>query len=132
MVKTAGIGLLVLLLFSGSAALAKEGKGITKGEWLRVLPFDVAGYFCQPEMFFRQCFEVTEHVCIQGVTSSIDACIETIGEKMPENLDGEAQVKWGSEIMSCTASVYEQAMRKQLVFKSSKKCESSEAWTKKE
>ena len=110
------------------AAQAGESQEVTRDEWLKSFPFEVVDYFCQESMFFMQCFEVTPHECIQVASSAVDACLEYMEAQLPDTLDKDARDLWGARLVSCAGSVYEQALRKRLMFKDGKKCTDPSRW----
>ena len=105
-----------------------QSREVARDEWLKSFPFEVVGYFCEGGMFFMQCFEVTPHECTQVSSSAVDACLEFMEEQMPDTLDKDARDLWGARLVSCAGSVYEQALRKRLLFKDTRKCNDPSNW----
>ncbi|UCG79042.1 MAG: hypothetical protein JSV21_04225 [Nitrospirota bacterium] len=99
---------------------------VPRDMWLDGMSKLLPEAFCQPEQFFRQCFEVSEETCQQTATSTTRDCIEKLKGEMPEMFDTENGQYWGTQVGACAGSSYSMALLKN--FKDTKKCNDPEAW----
>jgi len=100
---------------------------VTKTEWTKSMSTALPTYFCQPNQYFRQCFNVSAEVCEETALSATRVCIRNNFDKIPEIIiqpkDGR---QWGNVIGTCAGKAYGTVLIKQ--FKNTEKCKNVNNW----
>jgi hypothetical protein len=86
--------------------------------------------FCQPDQYFRQCFEVTEGECRELAKRTIRGCIERFEPTMPERFDSQSGEQVGRAIGECAGRDYENTLAQRNKRISSARCNDPAVWIK--
>lgn len=100
---------------------------ITREEWMDGMAGALPAVFCEPSMYFRQCFSVTEDECIEAALRATKVCLAKNREKIPPTLrqpdDGKI---WGTVIGGCAGTTYEISLGD--LKKNSPQCQDVSNW----
>ena len=121
--------LICALAFLAGAAHAAEPQAtmIPRKAWLSVMESALPAEFCKAEMYFRQCFTVTEGECLEAATRSTLTCIAQLETSIPDPLEAiEGGKHWGTKIGECAGAAYEVRLKKKLSTK--KECKDPLHW----
>jgi hypothetical protein len=86
--------------------------------------------FCEPEQYFRQCFEVTEAECLEVAKRTIRACIERYEPTMPEQFDSQSGEQVGRAVGACAGQDYEATFMQRNKRINSARCNDPAVWAK--
>lgn len=114
------------LLFGLSCSIAHAGQ-VTKAEWLAAMPSALSNYFCQPDQYFRQCFDVTAPRCQEVVESASVECLTNYQNDIPEVLNQPRDgTHWGQVVGRCVGQSYELSLTS--VRLSNRRCNDPSNW----
>jgi hypothetical protein len=115
--------LLLGLLFS-SYSYAVD---VSKNDWLTAMKSALPAAFCNSQMYFRQCFEVSAEECEETAASTTRICLKNNESEIPDVLhqpkDG---TRWGTVVGECAGSAYETTLIKKRI--SNSKCNDISNW----
>jgi hypothetical protein len=107
--------------------LAGQAQEVPRDKWLEVMTVTIPTYFCQPEQYFRQCFDVSAEECEQVALSGTRTCISKLQQQIPEMLQHPADSKaWGTRLGTCAGVAYEGTLADK--HKSDPKCQNAMNW----
>lgn len=100
---------------------------ISREDWMDSMSIALPAIFCQPEMYFRQCFDVTQTKCEETAVSVTRICLEKNKEKIPETLQQPQDgTSWGRVIGACAGESFELVLQKDRI--SNQKCDDPGNW----
>lgn len=97
--------LLLLVLCILSTEILAEG--IPKEKFLSAAETAFPVKFCNPQMPFRQCFNVTPQECEETVSSATRVCSKKLNNQIPNFIMSREEAgKIGKDIGSCTGQAF--------------------------
>ncbi len=109
--------LVVVVTSAGCVADAQEAppppaKLQLKGaEWVAAMKGALPQALCEPQQYFRQCFEVTKDACLAQATKESEACLAKYADKLPAVFNQpEDGTEWGAVVGRCAGVAYEKAL----------------------
>jgi hypothetical protein len=100
---------------------------VSKDEWVDSMFTHLPPLLCQPDQYFRQCFDVSNTQCEKTATSATRACLQKYKGEIPNTLkqpkDG---TYWGRILGSCVSDVYEKTLMEKRI--SNKRCNDPTSW----
>ena len=120
----AGMAAIVILPALSATAWSQE---VPKEQWLTAMETVVPSFFCGPEQYFRQCFQVSAAECEEAAASSTRVCLKRIEDQIPDILmqPGDGTF-WGNRIGQCAGVSYEAVLSAKRI--SSAKCNDVSNW----
>jgi hypothetical protein len=119
-----GILVAILVLLISASANPVE---ISKETWIDSMSTALPTVFCQPDQYFRQCFDVSQTECEEIAMSATRVCLQKYKDEIPNTLiqpkDG---AYWGRIIGSCAGEAYEMTLLKKRT--SNKRCNDLNNW----
>lgn len=116
--------LIIILALISAKSYSVE---VTKSDWLIAMKSALPTAFCNPSMYFRQCFKVTANQCEETALSATRICLENNKVNIPDILiqpkDG---THWGTIVGTCAGETYEKSLSKLKV--SNTKCNNAANW----
>jgi len=114
---------ILVLLISGTA----NPGGVSKEAWIDSMSTALPTAFCQPDQYFRQCFDVAQTECEESAMSASRVCLQKYKDKIPNTLtqpkDG---AYWERIVGSCAGEAYEMTLRKKRI--SDRRCSDPNNW----
>ena len=115
---------IIFLLLTSASANPEE---VSKDVWIDSMSTVLPTAFCQPDQYFRQCFDISQTECEETAISATRICLQKYKDKIPNILiqpkDG---AYWGRIIGSCAGEAYEMAFLKKRI--SNKRCNDPNNW----
>lgn len=100
---------------------------ISREDWINSMSATLPALFCQPEMYFRQCFNVTQTKCEETALSVTRICLEKNKDKIPETLQQPQDgTSWGTVVGACAGESFELVLQKNRI--SNQKCDDPSNW----
>lgn len=89
-------------------SVAVWSQEVPKEQWIIAMKTTVPAFFCGPEQYFRQCFQVSAPECEETAASSTRTCLRKIEGQIPDKLvqPGDGTF-WGNKIGQCAGIIYE-------------------------
>ena len=119
-------GILVVIFVVLISATANPGE-VSKEAWIDSMSTALPTAFCQPDQYFRQCFDVSQTECEETAMSATRVCLQKYKDKIPNTLtqpkDG---AYWGRIVGSCAGEAYEMTLLKKRI--SNKRCNDLNNW----
>jgi hypothetical protein len=119
-------GILVVIFVLLISASANSGE-VSKEVWINSMSTALPNAFCQPDQYFRQCFDVSQAECEETAMSATKMCLQKYKDKIPNTLiqpkDG---AYWGRIVGSCAGETYETTLLKKRI--SNKRCNDPNNW----
>ena len=101
------INCLPLLLLSSQVTAAE----VAKDDWVAHMTTSLPVYLCQPEQYFRKCFEVSAEQCEETMASATRVCLNQYDEAIPSTLSLPDEGRhWGTVVGTCTGTSFESTM----------------------
>lgn len=117
----------LLFLLAFTPPLATLAQEVPKDKWLDAMTVTIPTYFCQPEQYFRQCFDVTAEECEQVAKSGARNCISKMEHQIPDPLAHPVDSRaWGNRLGTCAGVAYEATLADK--HKSDPKCQDARNW----
>lgn len=85
---------------------ASKLEKIKKNEWVTQMRSKLTQEFCQADQYFLKCFDIDMQSCHQYVDICLSACLETISEKLPDELSNKDTRRWGPPLVYCSHEVF--------------------------
>jgi hypothetical protein len=117
----------VLPLLVSVNALADAS--IPKAQWIVQMQKLLPTTFCQPGMYFRECFKVTEAQCNEVASTTTHQCLKDVEDKLPATLDASSGRDWGTKVGTCAGGQFETSQMTKKV--ASAKCSDPSNWVPK-
>jgi len=114
------------LSLASCAAPPPPQETMPKEALLEAMESSLPAAFCREGFYFLSCFQMSAEACTNTATSTVRACIETLADKVPADVDRSAAGAWGERIGSCAGHGFELAEIQSKV--NSPKCEDPSAW----
>ena len=86
-------------------SLAQAGD-LTQEQWIDYMTKNLPIVFCNPNQYYRECFEFTQEECRENITFAIENCIDKNLDQMPEMFTIKSSRKWGSILEKCVDEEY--------------------------
>lgn len=81
------------------------GCKISSADWKREMETEVPNAFCDPQQYFRQCFDVDEATCRSTVAELMPACFAKL--QLPETMATGDGGKFGEKLGECIGGRYD-------------------------
>lgn len=120
--------LFLFLFVLGSFTLTLAEKRDFKKEMYTTLITDAPIKFCQPNLLFRECYQVTEAECKDIITLSMKACYKTFENNISDDLTMKQLIAQGGKIGECAGTLYEVILTK--ASKRDEECLKNPKWKK--
>jgi hypothetical protein len=119
-----GILVVVLVFLIPASANSQE---VSKEAWIESVSTALPTAFCRSDLYFRQCFDVSQTECEETAMSATRVCLQKYKNKIPNTLvqpkDGSY---WGNIIGACAGEAYEITLQKKRI--SNKRCNDPNNW----
>ena len=117
----------VLLVLPLVFPVAAQSQELPRDKWLEAMTVSVPTYFCKPEQYFRQCFEVEAGECEQVALSATRTCLSQMRERIPAVMRQPADGRvWGTRLGNCAGVAYEAALAEK--HKPDPRCKDARNW----
>jgi hypothetical protein len=108
-----------------AAGLGCQG-GVPQDDWRARTEVLMVQGFCEPAMYFRQCFDIDEETCTRVARDTIRRCMGQA--EIPDHLDTVSGGRVGREVGACAGLAFETELAAKR--RSNAKCDDPMAWTK--
>ncbi|PHS66332.1 MAG: hypothetical protein COB09_02390 [Thalassobium sp.] len=106
---------------------ASEALEVGRDVWTNAMTTALPNAFCQPQQFFRQCFDVSEAQCLQTASQTTKHCLQQFSAQFPQVFQQPADGSyWGTMVGQCAGEAYQTTLSKE--FKNTAKCNDVNQW----
>jgi hypothetical protein len=113
--------LAIVLAFSGVAACKKS---TSAAEWRAYVEPKLVAAFCEPQQFFRRCFDITEGDCLAVASQSIRRCFDIT--TIPDPIDQKQGGETGRKVGECAGNEFETVLAR--TRRHDRNCDDPSAW----
>lgn len=100
---------------------------VGRDEWTNAMTTALPNAFCQPQQFFRQCFDISEAQCMETATQTTRQCLQQFSAQFPQVFkQPDDGTYWGSKVGECAGEAYQTTLSKE--FKNTAKCNDVNQW----
>ena len=107
-------------LLAADASMSREA-------WVGQMRTALPVAFCQPQAYFRMCFDISAQGCEETASSAVRVCLKDMLDSIPATLvqpaDGQ---KWGTKLGECAGIAFDIALDAKKNH--SPKCDDPSAW----
>mgnify|MGYP001067679351 CR=1 FL=1 len=102
------MALTALLLLGGTAHAQTQ---VTVETWLDDMMGQLPTFFCQPDQYFIQCFDVSQEECRSVSLEEARRCADEMADRFPPllNMPDDGR-QWGSELGRCAGIGYDRVL----------------------
>jgi len=101
----------VLLSLALCAAPPSARAQVSVEVWSADMMVQLPGFFCQPDQYFMQCFDVDEAECRTVSAQEAQRCAEDLADQLPDVLNmPEDGRQWGTELGRCAGIGYDRVL----------------------
>ncbi|MCD8523360.1 MAG: hypothetical protein LRY66_03735 [Saccharospirillaceae bacterium] len=106
---------------------ASEALEADRDVWINAMTTALPNAFCQPQQFFRQCFDISEALCMETATQTTRQCLQQFSAQFPQVFQQPADgAYWGTKVGECAGEAYQSTLSK--AFKNTAKCNDVNQW----
>lgn len=100
---------------------------VGRDTWTNAMSTALPNAFCQPQQFFRQCFDISEAQCVETATKVTRQCLQQFSAQFPQVFkQPDDGTYWGTKVGECAGEAYQTTLSKE--FKNTAKCNDVNQW----
>lgn len=95
------LAMVVLFLFSPLQAGEQ-----TQEQWVEYMTQNLPSVFCNPNQYYRECYEITQEECKEAISDIAEGCIDKNIENLPDIFTIKESRHWGPLLEKCIDEEY--------------------------
>jgi len=99
----------------------------SKQDWIKQFEPAVVTALCEPQQYFRKCFEIDDTGCRTAMGRHVHTCLLENDPSIPDQLDQADGRRWGGEIGACAGTAYEEELSAKR--RHDARCDDPNAWS---